>query len=326
MTPPHSKSHGVALLTALVLVALVASLASGMLWQQWRTTQVESAERARAQSVWLLSGALDWARLILREDARSGGPDHLGEPWAIPLAEARLGSFLAADSNTENLALDAWLSGRIVDAQSRFNLTNLFVNARLSLDDYRRFERICELAGLPTSVAAGLAQRWQAALQANRVSASASDTDRNTALLPARASQLAWLGLNDDQARALAPWVTVLPVRTTVNINTAPAALLAALVPGLSPAEAQQLAATRVRTPFRNLAEVSTALGEKGASLDWQGLGINTGYFEVMGRLRLEGRVLDETALMERNGLSVRLLWREQRSAFAAPISSTNPP
>jgi hypothetical protein len=56
-------------------------------------------KRSRVQSAWVLTGALDWARLILREDARSGGADHLGEPWAVPLQEARLSTFLAADRN-----------------------------------------------------------------------------------------------------------------------------------------------------------------------------------------------------------------------------------
>ena len=97
---------GAALLTAMIIVTLVATLAGSMVWQQWRAVQVEAAERARTQSAWILSGALDWARLILREDARSGGQngiDHLGEPWAMPLAEARLSTFLAADKdNTDD--------------------------------------------------------------------------------------------------------------------------------------------------------------------------------------------------------------------------------
>ena len=59
--------------------------------------QVESAERARVQAYWVLNGALDWARLILREDARQGGPDYLAEPWAVALAPARLTTFLAAE-------------------------------------------------------------------------------------------------------------------------------------------------------------------------------------------------------------------------------------
>ena len=87
---------------AMLILTLVATLAAGMVWQQWRAIQVEAAERARTQSAWILSGALDWARLILREDARTGGADHLGEPWAVPLAEARLSTFLAADRDNNS--------------------------------------------------------------------------------------------------------------------------------------------------------------------------------------------------------------------------------
>ncbi len=80
------RQSGAALLLAMILVTLVATLAAGMVWQQTRAVQVEAAGRAQAQAEWILNGALDWARLILREDARSGGADHLGEPWATPLA------------------------------------------------------------------------------------------------------------------------------------------------------------------------------------------------------------------------------------------------
>jgi general secretion pathway protein K len=78
------RQRGAALLTAMLTVVLVASMAAAALWQQWRSVEVETAERTRTQSLWILTGALDWARLILREDARSGGADHLGEPWAVP--------------------------------------------------------------------------------------------------------------------------------------------------------------------------------------------------------------------------------------------------
>ncbi len=100
--------RGAALLLAMMILTLVATLASGMVWQQSRSIQVEAAERARVQSAWILNGALDWARLILREDARSGGADHLGEPWATPLAEARLSTFLAADRDNNADSQASW--------------------------------------------------------------------------------------------------------------------------------------------------------------------------------------------------------------------------
>ena len=72
-------------LTAIIL----ATLAAGMVWQQWRAVQVETAERSRSQSGWMLLGAQDWARLILREDARSG--------WHDTQADAALAAGLERD-------------------------------------------------------------------------------------------------------------------------------------------------------------------------------------------------------------------------------------
>ncbi len=53
--------RGAALLTAMVIVTLVATLAAAMVWQHWRAVQAETIERSRIQSAWILSGALDWA-------------------------------------------------------------------------------------------------------------------------------------------------------------------------------------------------------------------------------------------------------------------------
>ena len=85
-----TRQRGAALLAAMLTVTLVATFAAAALWQQWRSIEVETAERARVQSAWILLGALDWSRLILIEDSRAGGADHLAEPWAVPLEEARL--------------------------------------------------------------------------------------------------------------------------------------------------------------------------------------------------------------------------------------------
>ena len=116
------SQQGAALLMAMVIVTLIATFSASMVWQQWRAVQIEAAERVQSQSQWVLIGALDWARLILKEDRRNGGPDHLGEPWAIPLAEARLSSFLATDKDNSDDAPEAFLSGGVEDMASRYNL------------------------------------------------------------------------------------------------------------------------------------------------------------------------------------------------------------
>ena len=65
MTASKHAQRGAALISAMLVVTLVATLASVALWQQWKHVEVESAERHRVQSSWLLNGALDWSRLIL---------------------------------------------------------------------------------------------------------------------------------------------------------------------------------------------------------------------------------------------------------------------
>ena len=98
----RQAQQGAALLLAMLTVTLVATFASAALWQQWRGVEIETAERSRTQMQWILNGALDWARLILQEDARNGEIDHLSEPWALPLQEARLSSYAASDIKNKN--------------------------------------------------------------------------------------------------------------------------------------------------------------------------------------------------------------------------------
>ena len=86
---------GSALLAALLTVALVAVLASQAFWQEWRSIELETAERSRLQVAWLLVGTHDWARARLRDDAqRSAAADHAGEAWAQPVEQMPLAAFL----------------------------------------------------------------------------------------------------------------------------------------------------------------------------------------------------------------------------------------
>ncbi|MEP7302604.1 MAG: type II secretion system minor pseudopilin GspK, partial [Caldimonas sp.] len=297
------------------IVALIATLASSMLWQQWRAIQVEAAERARTQSAWILSGALDWARLILREDARNGGTDHLGEPWAVPLAEARLSTFLAADkSNTED-APDAFLSGSITDAQGRYNLANVVSGGRIDPVEMAALQRLCETVGVSADVAARIAGGLRDASppEPGASSASAAARPENPPLLPRSASQLAWLGIDAEALRALAPYVAMLPEKTFVNVNTAPREVLVAAVPGLDLATAERIVQSRQRAPLKASADLKAmAPSLPAASFDRVAIGSN--FFEVRGRLRLGDVVLEQRSLVQRRGIEVVVLQRERIS------------
>ncbi|MCE2691272.1 MAG: type II secretion system minor pseudopilin GspK [Rubrivivax sp.] len=314
---PPSAQRGAALLLAMTLLALVASLAAGMVWQQWRAVQVESAERSRGQSTWILAGALDWTRLILREDVRSGAVDHAGEPWATPLAEARLSSFLAADREASaDSEVEAFLSGSITDAQARYNLRNLFTDEGQAVALERdTLGRLCAAAGLTPGnterIITGLAGAWRArsatpagggsSAPGTGAGAGASTSEEDTRVLPVqRFEHLAWLGLEPDVLQALRPLVDVLPTRTPVNLNTAGREVLAAVL-AVDAGTAERLVQARQQQAFERLDQVR-ALLPPGSPLESSRVSLGSQYFEVRGRLRLEDRVLEEASLVRRRG------------------------
>lgn len=311
---PSARQQGAALLSAMLTVALVATFAAAALWQQWRSIEVEAAERARVQSEWILVGGLDWARLVLREDAKSGGPDWLGEPWAVPLQEARLSSFLAADRNASTTTdvdsgvMDAFLSGQMVDLQSLMNVSNLVQGGKLSEPHLAAFARLFEVLGLPQSQLQKLAENLRFALDTS----AANGSSPLAPLVPQRVEQLVWLGVPPETVAALQPFVTILPTTapTPVNLNTAGAEVIQATVPGLSMADAQRLVAARATAPFRDMGQVARVGGIDPTLLKPDLVSIGTRFFEVRSRLRLDKLIVEEHSIVERTGIDVRVLQR----------------
>jgi len=255
----------------------------------------------------VLTGALDWARLILREDARNGGADHLGEPWAVPLEEARLSTFLAADkgvlTDSDESQAPIFLSGRISDLQGRLNVMNLVENGKVSEPTLKAFAKLFEQLGLP---------RAELLVLADNLRRSQATDDISAPLPPQRLDQLRWLGLSARGLVLLGNNITLLPARTPVNLNTASMVVLYACIPGLDMAQAQRLASSRQTTPFRALADAGKVVPEVAGELNDQQHSINSSYFEVQGRLRMDQTVVEERSVVQREGLNVKTLWRER--------------
>lgn len=308
---PAPRQRGAALLIALLVMSLVAVAASSMVLHQQRALEAEAAERARTQAGWILDGAIDWARLILREDGRTGQVDHAGEPWAVELAEARLSTFLAADSeHNADADLDAFLSGRIVDLQARYNL------ARLAGDDGKPVEtelaalrRLCDAAGLGSGIAQQLGDGMVKALDGG-------STDGP--LRPRRIAQLAWLGLEPATIAQLEPLVVLLPTRTPVNVNTAPREVLLAAVDGIDIGTAERIVQARQQKPIRSMDELRELLPSE-TRLDEGRITVGSRFFEVQGRVRLGDRTLEERAVVERRGGSEVLVRQRERLSLHAP-------
>ncbi|WP_431263843.1 type II secretion system minor pseudopilin GspK [Roseateles chitinivorans] len=338
MRPPR----GAALLTALLIVVLVTTLSAAMLWRQSRSIQIEAADRGRAQADWVLQGALDWARLILAEDAKAsrrnveGQSDNLGEVWAVPLAEARLSSFLSQDENkSEDAGPDAFLSGHIDDAQGLFNLRNLETQpaqpqpgqapdtqaAQKAIDNLNAARRIFQRAGMSASIA----EQVQKSLIAS-AGGKGSDQQGDVPLRPARIDQLRWFGLNDEQVARLSTLAVLLPkAQTTLNLNTASREVIADVL-GVDLGVADSIVRARQSKAFTAWDERLTSLvpGIPATDTRQQMAAFTSAYFFVEGQLRMDDRILAQRSLVFRDGTNVRVIDRQRLQRQSTLAGTTN--
>lgn len=319
------RQRGVAVVTALLLTTLAITIVASLFWQQ--QVQVRSIEnqRLQLQKQWILRGALDWSALILRADAANSGPDHLGEPWAVPLAETRLDQYVE-NGKADTDAGEAILSGSIIDAQSRFNLNNMASGGQINLAEVAVFRNLLGELRLNASLALPAAQAIAASQpkisqpNATTPDASTSSTVTTTTTTTVAANPginganqarplridyvddlLAVPGFTPEIINKLRDYVVVLPSTTKINANTASREVLAAkmqTIDTLSASDATTLIASRDQAYLRDKNEIGTRLGK--INLDGDLFDIKTNYFLVNGKVRMNRAGLEVQALMKR--------------------------
>jgi general secretion pathway protein K len=129
--------------------------------------------------------------------------------------------------------------------------------------------------------------------------------------------ELAWLGVDANDLKRLQPFITVLPAQAnTVNVNTAPREVIAAVVDTLDVGSAERLVQARQSEPFK---DVSHAAARLPVGLDLRRLTVGSSYFEVQGQVRLGDRVLQERSIVYRpqGGGVVEVLHRQRVNLLA---------
>ncbi|MDB5761165.1 MAG: ral secretion pathway protein GspK [Herminiimonas sp.] len=302
------RQRGVAVITALLLTTLAITIVASLFWQQ--QVQVRSIEnqRLQLQKQWILRGAIDWARLILREDAKYSSIDTLDEPWSVPLSETRLDQYVENGRVDADVA-DAALSGSIIDAQSRYNLTNLSLNGIINPKEVLVFQRLLTNVHLNPALAQATADMMAASQPRQDASAPSNNNSRFMGLAQMD-DLLAVPGFSAEILDKLREFIIFLPHATPINVNTAPAEVLAARIDTLSISDAIFLVANRKSASFRDIADFAQRLPGKSLSLSGNELAVATGYFLVNGKVRMSRAGLEVQALIERNGATnTRLIW-----------------
>jgi general secretion pathway protein K len=297
-------------ITALLLTTLAITIVASLFWQQ--QVQVRSIEnqRLQLQQQWILRGALDWAGLILREDAKYSSVDNLDEPWAVSLAETRLDQYIESGHADADIA-DATLSGSIGDAQARYNLTNLCPNGIIDPAAVTVFARLLDQVKQSPALAQATAEVMAATLR--KPDSATDNNSRRSGHQPIKLTQpedlLAVPGFSPEVLDKLKDFVIFLPRVTPVNVNTAPAEVLSAMFDTLTPTDAATLVVSRNTASFRDLADFSNRLPGRTLSASAGKVSVMTNYFLVNGKVYMTRAELDIQALIERNGSTTKLIW-----------------
>lgn len=306
MTALHPAQRGAALIMALLVVALATTLSSMMLWRQdvW-LRQVET-QRDLAQTRLIVGAGIEWARAVLAYDARTSSFDHVGEAWAVKVPPSRVEG--------------GEIGGEMTDEQGKWNLNNLLSgDGTISQKEQEVFRRLLRLLELPPVLASTLAD-WldadsepspEGAEDAYYLSLSPPYRSANRALSDVD-GLLRVRGFDAGVVERLRAHVTALPGYHRVNVNTASAMVLAALVPDLSLSEVQQLLVLRKNIPFRDFADFRTRLPRLEIAADSAQLDTRSRYFSVQLRARYGRAAITTEAMLDRQGIDwPAIVWQK---------------
>lgn len=309
MLPSTQRQQGVALLTAVMVVALASTLVAGLMVTQNLSIHRAANMRSIDAAWWYLVGLEEWAGTILRRDAEANQVDNLNEPWAQTI------DFLPVDEGV--------LSGQLVDLNGRFNLNSLgkplnqnpnqAPGTPAPAEEMEIFNRLLqaipELRNQPIADLGSKIADWVDADANPRFPGGAEDETYMGMTPPRRAAnQLltsvtelrAIAGVTPEIYAALLPHVAVLPTTNlSINVNTATPAVLQSLAAGVSPAEIEGLLVQRQNQPWEDAQAFSAEPAFAGRALA-SGLSVTSEWFEARGTADIDGVRLELVSRIQR--------------------------
>ena len=260
MNPRHKqRSQGVALITAMLIVALASIAAVAVVSRQQFDIRRSANLINGDQAYQFALGVESWAKQLLVRDLTKGATDDLKEDWAKQLPP------LSVEGGQ--------VAGHIEDLQSRYNLNNLVDNAGvINNNEVERFKNLLRSLNIPDNLAYAVADWIDTDINPD-INGGAEDTVY-TGLQPAyrtantlmrSVSELRLVdGITPKFYAQLEPLVCALPAVTKINVNTATAEVLVTLSSALSMSAAQLLVDARKTKPFADTAAFESALTSIG--------------------------------------------------------------
>ena len=244
-----NRQRGVALITALLIMALLGILAANLAWDNSLDVRRTMSMIYHDEGVQAAYGAENWVTTLLRDDYAESSTDHLGELWAQQFPVLPI----------ESESIQGALTGELVDLQGRFNVNNLIgSDGEVDEDALLQFQRLLVALELDPRIA-GFTADWLDADQDVGFPDGAEDGMYTGRLPPYLAANrriatptelLAVEGMDKETWDTLEPHITALPGRTGINVNTATGPVLQSLDDNLTAADAEGLIMERENGGF----------------------------------------------------------------------------
>ncbi|TAK75187.1 MAG: general secretion pathway protein GspK [Gammaproteobacteria bacterium] len=288
MLSPRSfkQQQGVAIVVALFIMALVASMAYIMMARLSRDTQRTTLILRDTQAAFYAQGSVAWAIEQLRRDWENQKPDQLIDK--LPMT---------SPTNTIN---DYHISSTIEDMQARFNLNNLN-----DTEAQTSFKRLIQ------SVAPNLSEEKIQAI----VNAVVHWITLGSMVSVSELRSVK--GITPAIYHALQPYVTALPeAAALVNVQSAPAPILAVLSPTMNLEAGNAIMALRSTSPFVSMQQFLNNDIVKNHPISAQKVTVVSSYFLVVTNVTIEKQQLVLYTLLERatkgDQLAINILWQSK--------------
>lgn len=296
------SQRGVALVMAIIVVAIGTMIAVNLIWRGTLDLRRTESALAADQGLMYVQGAEAWAADILQQDlVDSPESDHLGEQWAIELPP------LPVDGGS--------ITGRLEDLQGRFNLNNLIgTDGKESALARRQFERLLVSVEADPALA-GAVIDWLDPDTELRFPSGGEDVVYSDADPPYRTANsvitstselMAIAGFDRDTYRRLAPYITVLPSGTKLNVNTASDVVLASLSDDIDIATATSLVEQRGEAEFVDINTTFEGLVEPDVLQEIDGVS--------------QHFLLTATVTLGKNQLTMRSVLQRDRSGITRAV------
>jgi general secretion pathway protein K len=298
---------GVALITALLIVALATILTVAMTSRQQLDIRRTANLINREQAYMYALGGENWTKQILLRDAKNNQFDSFNDIWATPMPPLPI--------------LGGTVQGHVEDLQGRFNLNNLIKENQISKEDFTLFERLLQILELPPKLAQ-IVVDWIDNDMEPQLPYGAEDNTyliqkhayRTSNTLLSSPTEIRLLsGFEQKNYQKLLPHISTLPTRTPINLNTATLEILMALVEGLSDFEAQTLIASRDKKPFESVEDFLVHDALAGLSINANNnLSVSSDYFFLTVQVQIARTQIQLNSILHRLPNKVEIVLRSQ--------------